>query len=320
MKKIIAAIIALCLLSGCAAPFGKTSSHTAPTVIAEVVSVGKTDAKISVTTDSGTDIIQEVGYVLYNMDGSKVGSGTVDSTSSISLSDLREGMRYDISVWVTAYNQKYVCKEQQTIDTKDKYDKILGYGIDVSKWQKNINWAQVANAEISGSKLSFAMLRIGYTGGIDDKFEEYYAGAKSVGLNVGGYVYCYATTPEQAKADAEMVIGTLAGRKFDYPIFYDIEDEDKINALSNEQRAALVKAFCDEIEAAGYKAGAYMCSSWLYDCFDGNMMRDNYDLWLAETVAEVPQTSSYEILQYSHTGSVSGISGNVDLDTVYVEY
>lgn len=100
-------------------------------------------------------------------------------------------------------------------------------GIDVSKYQGFINWAEVKNTDTK-----FAMLRVGtgYAGGSKDtRFEENYSNAKAVNLPVGAYYYTYATTEKRAVEDAELVLKWLNGKRFEYPIIYDVEEKSQFN-------------------------------------------------------------------------------------------
>ena len=101
-------------------------------------------------------------------------------------------------------------------------------GIDVSKWQGEINWSKVKN-----SGIQFAMLRssFGWGASYNDNFFEYnYKHAKEVGIAVGAYHYSYATTPEEAVKEADFCYSVIKGKRFEYPIAYDMED-NKVAAL-----------------------------------------------------------------------------------------
>lgn len=199
--------------------------------------------------------------------------------------------------------------------TSEKYSGIVARGIDVSRWQENINWARVA-----ADGIDFAIIRAGLSGETDTYFERNYEGATAAGVDVGVYFYCYATTTDEALADAEHLLQLLGGRALDYPVFYDVEDEADFIALTTEQRTAVVDAFCSRVEEAGYTAGIYTGRYWLYDYFDSDYLRGKYDIWLAATLPEPPTECSAELWQYSHSGRVAGINGEVDLNVAYKRY
>ena len=121
-------------------------------------------------------------------------------------------------------------------------------GIDVSKWQGEINWEKV-----KASGVDFAILREGYGLQIDKKFKENCEKAKAVGMNIGVYHYSYASSTFDAKNEAEFCLGNISGLELEYPVCFDIEEKEMLK-LSNETRTEIVKAFCEEIERAGYYA------------------------------------------------------------------
>lgn len=191
-------------------------------------------------------------------------------------------------------------------------------GIDVSKFQGNINWNQVKQ-----SGVQFAILRAGYGREIsqkDPKFESNYQSCELVGMPVGAYWYSYATDVEGAKLEAKACLDVIKGKKFEYPIWFDQEYEPKIKALTNEQRTEIVKAFCDELEKAGYYTGLYCSRDWLQNYLIYEELA-KYDIWVAaygSTPGNVPLP--YGMWQYSSTGKTPGISGNVDQDIAYKNY
>ena len=100
-------------------------------------------------------------------------------------------------------------------------------GIDVSVHNGNIDWNRVKSAGID-----FAILRAGYgrvASQKDEKFEANYAGAKAAGVPVGAYWYSYATTPDEAKLEAEVCVSILRGKQFEYPIWFDLEERSALN-------------------------------------------------------------------------------------------
>lgn len=193
------------------------------------------------------------------------------------------------------------------------------YGIDVSKYQPTVDWAKV-----KASGVDFVIIRAGYSGVKDPCFESHYAGAKSVGLNVGAYIYSYADSAAGARADAENMKNWLAGKTFEYPIYFDIEDTKQKNLPTVAARMELITVFCAEMEAAGFYAGVYTGRSMLNSLLDPDAIRANYPLWQAQYLNS--GTDSYDrsnecgIWQYSSSGSVPGISGNVDMNVSYVDY
>ena len=186
-------------------------------------------------------------------------------------------------------------------------------GIDVSAHQGRINWKQVAE-----SGVEFAVLRV-YCNGADLRFGENYQGASAAGIPVGAYCYSYATTPQAADREAQAVLHLLEGKTFAYPIYFDIEDTIQ-RMLRREQVDAIVEAFCQRLEAAGYFAGIYSYKYFLEQKLSERILR-RYAVWVAHTgVSKTSYRYPYGMWQYSHTGSVNGISGKVDLNYAYLAY
>lgn len=190
-------------------------------------------------------------------------------------------------------------------------------GIDVSKWQGLINWN-----EVKKDSTEFVIIREGWgkksPTQIDKRFKENYEGAKAVGIPVGSYHYSYANSVDDAKREAEFCLENIQGMRFEYPIVFDIEDRTMLS-LSNRQRTDIVKAFCSEIEKAGYYAMFYCNLNWLNNYLIKEELFPKYDLWLAEWNIATPSVSC-GIWQKSDKGAISGISGNVDLDIAYKNY
>lgn len=197
------------------------------------------------------------------------------------------------------------------------YDYIAN-GIDVSKWQGEIDWDKVSETDID-----FVIIRVGTSYGKDVNFEYNYLGAKSRGLNVGIYYYSYALTEDEARAEAETVATWLNGKTFEYPLFYDIEDESQIS-LTNDERTALCVAYNTVLENKGYLTGVYASKNWLTTYLNWSFLAEKYVIWEAawrlSGKPEVDKSGECQMWQYSAEGSVSGISGAVDLDVSYVNY
>ena len=192
---------------------------------------------------------------------------------------------------------------------------ITMQGIDVSSYQGTINWKKVAESK------KFAILRAGtgYKGGNnkDGKFEENYKNAKDAGVKVGAYWYSYATSVADAKREANYFMQHLSGKQFEWPVYYDIEEQSQFDAGIHN---SIAKAFCDILEANHYYCGIYSSGSkWSYSF--SKEVSSRYTVWIAHWgVSKPTYTGAYDVWQKSETGSVSGISGNVDLDEGYLNF
>lgn len=187
-------------------------------------------------------------------------------------------------------------------------------GIDVSEHQGAIDWSKV--------NTGFVMIRAGYGRELSQKdkfFETNYSGCKSRGIPCGVYWYSYAVTPEEAKKEANVCLEVIKGKKFEFPVYFDIE-ESKTLALGIEKCSAIAEAFLDTIEKAGFWAGIYSSKSHLEN-YISPQIRSRYAVWVAHYgVTKTNYSGSFGIWQKSNTGAVAGIHGNVDLDECYVNY
>lgn len=190
-------------------------------------------------------------------------------------------------------------------------------GIDVSKWNGNINWDKVKSAGIN-----FAIVREGYgkrdPRQVDKKFKDNINSAKSVGIHTSVYHYSYADSVEDAINEARFCSENIEGFKLEYPVIIDVEDKEQLK-LNNRQRTDIVKAFCSEIEKHGYYAMFYCNLNWLNNYLYKDELLPKYDLWLAQWGVDAPSVSC-GIWQYSSTGKIDGIDGNVDLNISYKDY
>lgn len=202
-------------------------------------------------------------------------------------------------------------------------------GIDVSVWNTSVNWNKVKAAGVD-----FVMIRVGYRGYgsagnmVEDRmFKTHMEGAIHAGLDVGVYFYTQAITEQEAVAEANFVLERIKNYKLTYPIAFDIEkaevenpgDVPRTEKLTNKQRTDITLAFCNTIKAANYFPIIYSNKSFLEDKLETNRLSD-YHIWLAHWVQNTDYDKPYSIWQYSETGTVEGIQGNVDLDIGFFDY
>lgn len=193
-------------------------------------------------------------------------------------------------------------------------------GIDVSANQGNINWKTVANYG-----MGFAILRITEKGNvIDPTFEKNYKGCIENKIPVGVYKYSYATSIEQIKTEANIVIKTLNKRKLVYPVFLDIEDKCQRN-ISKSVMMQMINAFRAIIVKAGYKFGIYCSESW-YNTYLPDSAK-KYDCWIAHYPNPDNGTMQIRVKpkagigwQYSSKAIIPGIPTKVDRSVFYKDY
>ena len=182
--------------------------------------------------------------------------------------------------------------------------------------KKYLDWQKVKE-----SGIDFAIIRAGFGRFADQKdenFERNYDEAKAVGVPIGAYWYSYATTVDEAIEEAEVFISLLSGKQFEYPLFFDQEEQSAFET-GKENCSKMVRAFCDVLEAKGYWAGLYTSRSYL-ESYIEDVIKERYALWIAEWGSRLNYNGSVGIWQYSEKGYVNGITGNVDLDICYMDY
>lgn len=194
------------------------------------------------------------------------------------------------------------------------------HGIDVSAWQGSIDWAKVK----ASGKVSFAILK---TGGSDagaykdSKFERNYSECKKYGIPVGAYYFVgqNCTTVEAGIADAKRFLEHLKGKQFEYPVYIDVEAPVPRTRKGNTDATI---AFIQTVQNAGYWVGIY-ASTWsgFASRLDDSRLQ-SYAHWVAQYASSCEYTGQVGIgmWQYTSKGSVSGISGNVDMNYCYVDY
>ncbi len=194
-------------------------------------------------------------------------------------------------------------------------------GIDVSKFNGNIDWTKVRN-----SGVTYAIIRSGYRGSTagalveDPKFRANIKGASAAGLKVGVYFFTQAVNEVEAVEEASMVLSQVSGYKISYPIFLDVESSGgRADGLDYATRTKVINAFCQTIRNSGYTAGVYANKTWLQKKFDPGQL-GAYKIWLAQYNSTPTYTGRYNLWQYSSKGSVNGISGNVDMNLSYMGY
>lgn len=205
----------------------------------------------------------------------------------------------------------------------EERDNAVALGIDVSKWNGEIDW-DIVKAE----GVDFAIIRCGYRGSSsgwlveDPYFYKNIEGAKAAGIKVGVYFFTQAVNLVEAVEEASMVITLLGDAEVDYPIFIDTEGaggNGRADTLDVATRTAVVNAFCQTIQNAGLEAGVYASRNWYYN----NLALDetyNHKIWLAEYRQTPEYTGRYDMWQYTSGGSVAGIEGRVDLNVSYLGY
>ena len=199
---------------------------------------------------------------------------------------------------------------------------IYAHGVDISSWQGG----EVDFHKIKEQGYSFVILRAGYSVYMDRYFERNYAAAKDAGLHVGVYLYSYADTVQEVLKEAEALKGWLKGKKLEYPVYYDMEEPETHGKMSATALTELSMAFLDSMANDGWLVGLYSCKSWLESKLQTDIICEKYECWMGLYLPSCSY-STYDkydeycgIWQYSSTGSVDGVPGNVDMDVAFKNY
>ncbi len=210
-------------------------------------------------------------------------------------------------------------------------------GIDVSKYQGDINWRKVKKDGIS-----FAFIKVagrGYESGTlyyDSNYKTNLREASAAGIKVGAYFFSQATTVEEAREEASLMIDALKNYDISYPVVFDWETAPgyrTYSGLSKSTMTAMANTFCDMLEAAGYTAMVY-ANTFDFERFDASQITTRYASWLARYPENYNYTSvryragdglppldyPYQIWQYSCTGQVNGITGYVDMNVAFIDF
>ena len=202
-------------------------------------------------------------------------------------------------------------------------DKDALFGIDVSKWNKEIDWESVKAAGVD-----FVIIRCGYrgskTGALveDPYFKKNVEGAQAAGLKVGIYFFTQATTEIEAVEEASMALMLCRNYKLALPIFIDTEGaggSGRADGLGVETRTAVCEAFCRTIDNSGFNAGVYASKNW----FTNNLSMENlsdYTIWLAQYSRAATYDGRYDLWQYTSAGTIDGIETRVDLNMCYKDF
>ena len=189
-------------------------------------------------------------------------------------------------------------------------------GIDISQHNGKIDFSKVKK------EVDFVILRLGWIGNknnhtLDTKFDEYYNDCKLLNIPIGIYVYNYCNCEETIKSGAEWTIKQLKDRSINLPIYIDMED-GSIKDLGKEKLTNMVIAYNTVIENAGYWAGVYANLDWFKNYLNKDQLVPRYTSWIAHYgVSPDKYKGQYDMLQYTSSGKVSGIKGNVDLNEMY---
>ncbi|MBE6927910.1 MAG: hypothetical protein E7467_05415 [Ruminococcaceae bacterium] len=199
---------------------------------------------------------------------------------------------------------------------------IYAHGVDLSEWQGG----EVDFFKIKEQGYSFVILRAGFSVYIDEYFERNYAAAKEAGLHVGVYLYSYADTVEEVLREADALKGWLKGKKLEYPVYYDMEEPETHGKMPAAALTELSMSFLNSMADDGWLVGLYSCKSWLDSKLETDKICAQYECWMALYLSS-GSYATYDrydefcgMWQYSATGRVEGVPGNVDMNVAFKDY
>ena len=192
-------------------------------------------------------------------------------------------------------------------------------GIDVSQWQGDINWSQVKSAGVE-----FAFIRVGYRGSatgklaVDSYYKKNIEGALAANIKVGVYFFSQATTVQEAKEEATYTYNLIKNYNISFPVafdteFYDSAHSGRADKLDSSTRTLMANIFCSEIANYGYTPMVYSGTYFMNNHLQMSLL-SKYQIWVAQYNSTLTYKGSYKCWQYSSTGRVNGINGNVDMN------
>lgn len=269
--------------------------------------------------DAGSDgIIDPVSHPLENyilMSGKKRERFLIPVSEEIAPNTL------DFRNWI---------KTEDTEDNIGRYEYIQDgevisiCGIDVSKYQGDIDWEKV-----KASGVEYAIIRLGYRGmnegtlELDPYYKKNIENATAAGVKVGIYFFSQAKNTEEAVEEAEFVLENIKDYEISYPVVFDTEEvttyDARANGLTRAERTDCCIAFCEKMKEAGYTPMIYANTRYMVMGLELERLND-YDKWFAYYGSSHIFPYEFTMLQYSDTGRVPGIDGAVDLDVSFVNY
>ena len=321
MKKFVTIILCIALLAslltGCTQQGGQTEPSAKPDTVltpqdeivsytvGEIQEFGRNDASV-------WELLQDLlpNLIVYRSAGGVFQYASIDRSLPQS--------NYDWS------NLVEVSETPREVEYAVDGETVSIKGIDVSTYQGDIDWEKVA-----ASGVKFVFIRLGYRGyesGLlvkDDRFEDNIRGALQNGIAVGVYFVTQAISVEEAVEEAQFVMENIRPYNVTWPIVLDIEDAASATArtaeLSQQARTDHAIAFCETVKESGYTPMLYCNIRWFIEKLDITRITD-YDKWFAQYFRKPFFPYAFQVWQYSSTGRIDGIEGNVDYNISFVDY
>ena len=272
------------------------------------------------------NMLDELQKLLENGDGTLSALRTIFSDRLLVLSD---GEYHFFSIDESLKKHSLLEENLSILDNgeleyKTNENVISQKGIDVSKYQGTIDWEKV-----KADGVDYAFIRAGIrgyeTGKIvpDEGVSDNLIGAANAGVEVGAYFFSQATTVEEAVEEANVVINAISTNKISLPIVYDLEkvksSSGRMNEMTKEEKTEVCLAFCNHIKEAGYKPMIYGNMETFLMLLDMKQLED-IDKWFAYYNTDIYFPYEFSIWQYTESGRVDGIDGDVDMNISFKKF
>ncbi|MCI9316096.1 MAG: hypothetical protein HFI57_14165 [Lachnospiraceae bacterium] len=281
----------------------------------------ETDAKEQTTRDVSSQFLDKMKEMMSSEDTSTVDMLRAFFPDEIVLADAGRFHFFPITDQLAHHTydlNKFALDGNQEMKYYENGEAVSRKGVDVSKYQGDIDWEKVAADDVE-----YAFIRLGirgYTEGAiqeDENFEDNINGALDHDLQVGVYFFTQAVSVEEAEEEAQFVLDAIEPYDVRYPVVLDVEDVSNSNArtrdLTKEERTQYCIAFCEMIKNAGYKPMIYGNLKTFMMMLDLEQLED-YDKWFALYDEQVYYPYAFKVWQYTASGQVDGIEGDVDLN------
>ena len=316
---VVISVMAL-LISGCSSDFtiykdpGKEETVSDDSSFPDL----KPKAESVVAKDEASDDIDDEDVLIDDQDAKEVPEGArtfkyVDingNTGEAVINEEAAFFPYEDGVFTSEGSEK----------TFNAEGYVSRFGIDVSKFQGNVDFKKVRDAGAS-----FVFVRLGFRGfgedgslNLDENFKKNLKNAKDAGLDVGVYFYSQAVNEEEAKEEADFVINNLKNETITYPVVFDEEysydnADARANAIDGKTATDNAIAFCEKIKSAGYKPCIYAAVDRQAGLLDMGRLKD-YEIWYADYESDPQTPYDFKFWQFSNRGKIDGIEGDVDLN------
>lgn len=297
-------------------------TSTVPGKVTNLKVSGATENSISIKWNK-TEFADGYGVYLYHDSGMKYKLYKNSTETSLKITGLTAAKFYKIYVkaYVTVDNKNYYGQACDAISQKTDSTKSAIAGVDVSRHNGTVNWEKVKALGVD-----FAIIRCGWgkdvTSQDDSQYKRNISECERLGIPYGVYIYSYALNTANAESEAEHTIRLLGKHKPQYGVWFDMEDADaykeKNGMPKNKELVDICVTFCEKLIKAGYETGIYASLSWFNNQLNSSRL-DKYEKWIAHWADNCGYKNPFKMWQYTDVGKVEGITGNVDLNIIYLE-